>query len=241
LVWTVTPRPSVLIVIPARLHSTRLEEKVLLKETGQYLVEHVYERALCIGGASQVVVATDHERVVAAVESFGGRAVLTSPDHPSGTDRAAEVARSVNADVVVNLQADEPELEPKDVEALIASMTPGVEMGTLVFPKLTAAEQGDPAVVKAVVDAGGWATDFRREPTPGGLRHLGIYAYASAFLQEFTSLPASPRETERKLEQMRALDHGHRIRAMEASHNGMGIDTPADYAAFVSRFAPDAS
>ncbi|MHC4933413.1 MAG: 3-deoxy-manno-octulosonate cytidylyltransferase [Planctomycetota bacterium] len=232
---------SVLIVIPARLRSTRLKEKVLLKETGKFLVEHVYERALRIEGASQVVVATDHERVAAAVETFGGRAVLTSPDHPSGTDRAAEVARSVEAELVVNLQADEPELEPKDVDALIAAMTPGVEMGTLVFPRLTAAEQGDPSVVKAVVNAAGWATDFRRAPTPGGLRHLGIYAYASAFLQQFTALPPSPREKERKLEQLRALDHGHRIRAVEANHNGMGIDTPEDYAAFVSRFGSDAT
>lgn len=224
----------VLVVIPARLQSTRLPEKVLLKETGRYLVQHVYERALSIEGADEVVVATDHERVRAAVESFGGHAVMTSPDHPSGTDRAAEVARARPADLIVNLQADEPELEPRDVEALIAAMA-GARMGTLVYPELTDADQADPSVVKAVVEDG-WAVDFSREPTPGGQRHLGIYAYAADWLQEFTRLPPSARERERRLEQMRALDHGVTLRAVSARHCGIGIDTPEDYRAFVSRW-----
>jgi 3-deoxy-manno-octulosonate cytidylyltransferase (CMP-KDO synthetase) len=133
----------------------------------------------------------------------------------------------------VNLQADEPELEPKDVTALIAAMDEA-EMGTLVYPELSEADQADPSVVKAVVEDG-WATDFRREPTPGALRHLGIYAYTPAFLQTYTGLPPTKREQDRRLEQMRALDHNVRIRAVRAIHCGIGIDTPADYAAFVER------
>ena len=225
---------SVLAVIPARLESTRLPGKVLLRETGKYLVQHVYERAMRIRGVDDVIVAVDDPRTQTAVESFGGKVVMTSRKHRSGTDRAAEVARACDVDVVVNLQADEPELRPDDVAALIDGMR-DAEMGTLVFPRLSDAEQADPSVVKAIVEDG-WAVDFRREPTPGGQRHLGIYAYSAAFLQRFTTLPESARETDRKLEQMRALDAGVKIRAVTAQHAGVGIDTPADYDAFVSRF-----
>ena len=225
-------RARTLLVIPARLESTRLPRKMLLKETGKYLVQHVYERALQVEGADEVVVATDHPSIVAAVESFSGNVALTSPHHASGSDRAAEVALARGADLVVNLQGDEPDVEPKDVSTLIAAMTPGTEMGTLVFDGLDEDQQDDPSVVKAVVD-GGWAVDFFREPTPGGLRHLGIYAFAAEFLQTFTRLAPTKREKERKLEQMRALDHGHRIRAVPARHASIGIDTPEDYAAFV--------
>ena len=225
---------EVLCVIPARLHSTRLPRKVILRETGKYLVQHVYERALEIEGADEVVIATDHEEVKAAVESFGGNVVMTSADHTSGSDRAAEVARGRDCRLVVNLQADEPELEPRDVAALIAAMD-GARMGTLVYPHLSEADQADDSVVKAVVEEG-WAVDFRREPTPGAMRHLGIYAFDPAFLQEFTRLPPTANETGRRLEQMRALDHGVKIRAAEAIHCGIGIDTPEDYRAFVQRW-----
>lgn len=221
-----------LLVIPARLESTRLPRKMLLNETGKYLIQHVYERALQVEGADEIVVATDHPSIVDAVESFGGNVALTSPDHTSGSDRAAEVALTRGADLVVNLQGDEPDVEPGDVATLIAAMTPGTEMGTLVFNGLDDGQQADPSVVKAVVD-GGWAVDFRREPTPGGLRHLGIYAFAAEFLQTFTRLAPTGRERERKLEQIRALDHGYRIRAVPARHASIGIDTPGDYAAFV--------
>lgn len=228
---------SVLIVIPARLHSTRLPEKVLLRETGKYLVEHVYERACRVRGAGEVIVATDHERVARAVASFGGRAVMTSADHASGSDRAAEVVRArPRVRVVVNVQADEPDLDPADVDALIAGLGEA-RMGTLVHPDLGEDDQKSPSVVKALVDGDGFAFDFRREPTPGGLRHLGVYAFARDYLLRYTSLPPSAREKERRLEQMRALDDGVRIRAVHAKTKGVGIDTPADYAAFVARGA----
>jgi 3-deoxy-manno-octulosonate cytidylyltransferase (CMP-KDO synthetase) len=211
---------------------------VLLRETGRYLVQHVYERALRVPGASRVLVAADDPAVAAAVESFGGRVVMTSTEHASGTDRVAEAAREGDARWIVNLQADEPEIEPADVSALIEAMRGEAEvaMGTLVHPVLTEEEQNDPSVVKAVLDAEGWAVDFRREPTPGGRRHLGIYAFEAGFLQRFTRLGPTARETERRLEQMRALDHGVAIRAVAARHKGVGIDTPADYEAFVRRW-----
>ena len=227
---------DVLVVIPARLQSTRLPDKVLLKETGKYLVQHVYERALQVRGAGAVVVATDDPSVADAVESFGGTAVMTSAQHRSGSDRAAEVAAAGSASLVVNLQGDEPELDPADIDALIDAMGPEVEMGTLVHDGLTDEEQADPSVVKAVVE-GGWAIDFLRDPTPGGLRHIGIYAFRPDFLQRYAALPPTPREKERRLEQLRALDHGHRIRAVPARSWSSGIDTPEDYAAFVRRCA----
>lgn len=224
----------VLLVIPARLASTRLPRKMLLRETGKYLVQHVYERALLVPNAHEVVVAADDREIVAAVESFGGVAVLTSPLHPSGSDRVAEVARGRPASLVVNLQGDEPEIDPLDVARLIDAMEEKDEMGTLVHELLTESDQRNPAVVKAVVE-GPWAIDFRREPTPGAFRHVGIYAYRRDFLERFTKLAPTAREKERRLEQMRALDHGVSIRAARARHPGGGIDTLADYAAFVKR------
>jgi CMP-2-keto-3-deoxyoctulosonic acid synthetase len=201
-----------LVVIPARLKSTRLPEKPLLRATGKYLVQHVWERALQIRRAAEVVIATDHERILAAVR---------------GTRHA----------IVVNVQGDEPELEPGDVDALIETMErePHVPMGTLVFPRVSDEEQRTPSVVKALVGADGFALDFRREPSPGASRHVGVYAFRAAFLQRFTAMPRSAREVERRLEQMRALDAGVRIRAVTATHAGAGIDTPEDYAAFVER------
>ncbi|MGH7162140.1 MAG: 3-deoxy-manno-octulosonate cytidylyltransferase [Planctomycetota bacterium] len=230
---------SALVVIPARLASTRLPGKPLLKDTGKYLVQHVYERALGVRRAAEVVIATDDEAVLRAAGEFGGNAMLTSREHASGTDRVAEVARARSAEIVVNLQGDEPEFAPEDVDALLATMEsePRVEMGTLVFPRLSPEEQETASVVKAVVDAGGWATDFLRTPTLGAYRHLGIYAFRAPFLQRFQGLAPSARERERKLEQMRALDHGVRIRAVRARKASTGIDTPEDYAAFVRRRA----
>lgn len=225
----------VIVIIPARLSSTRLPRKVILKETGKYLVQHVYERALLIEGADEILIATDHEDVRVACESFGAPVVMTSPDHPSGSDRAAEVARTHECDLIVNLQADEPEMEPADVGALIAAMqADNAQMGTLVFPALSENHQLDPSIVKAVVEDG-WATDFRREPTPGAARHLGIYAFTPEFLFQFTSWKPTESEKTRRLEQMRAIDHGIFLRAVEATHCGVGIDTPDDYAAFVKR------
>lgn len=225
---------GVLVVIPARLASTRLPEKMLLKETGRYLVQHVYERASLIEGATRVVVATDHPRIFDAVREFGGDVEMTSADHQSGSDRAAELARRTDARWIVNVQGDEPELEPRDVDALIAAMSYGVKMGTLVHEDLDDAAQADPSVVKAIVD-NGWAVDFTRDPTPGAKRHLGVYAYDRVFLQVYTGLPQTENEKTRRLEQMRAIDNGVEIKAVTARHRSEGIDTRADYEAFKRR------
>lgn len=225
-----------LVVIPARLGSTRLPGKPLLRADGKFLIQLVYERALLLRRAAEVIVATDHESILEAVQSFGGRAVMTAASHASGSDRVAEVARGHDLPIVLNLQGDEPEFPVEDADALVEAMEKEDEapLGTLVFPALTAEEQQTPSVVKAIVE-GRYAVDFRREPTPGAGRHIGIYAFRAAFLQEFTRLPPSAREKERKLEQMRALDHGRKIRAVAARRASAGIDTPEDFHAFLRR------
>ena len=227
----------VLVVIPARLGSTRLPEKPLLRETGKYLIQHVYERALGIATADEVVVATDHNSIVDAVRGFGGNVEMTSPDHASGSDRVAEVARRREAEVVVNLQGDEPQFDPADVDALIAAIRAGgVDLATLHHHRVAdSLEQDTSSIVKLVRDKHAHAVDFRREPTPGGFPHVGIYAYARAALMRFCDLPPSRRERERRLEQMRALDNGMLIAAVGTPTGSIGIDTRDDYRRFVSR------
>ncbi|MCZ6572068.1 MAG: 3-deoxy-manno-octulosonate cytidylyltransferase [Planctomycetota bacterium] len=225
-----------LLVIPARLHSTRLPRKALLSETGKPLIQHVWEAAAQVRRADAAIVATDHEEIFAVVQAFGGRVEMTDPGHRSGSDRVAEVAARHEFEIVINLQGDEPELDPADVERLIEVLQtePEVELATLVVQHIGEAEQADPSVVKAVIQDG-WAVDFLREPTPGAAGHVGVYGFRAPFLQSFTALAPTARELERRLEQMRALDHGYRIRAVPAGRRVRGIDTPEDYAAFVRR------
>jgi 3-deoxy-manno-octulosonate cytidylyltransferase (CMP-KDO synthetase) len=255
-----------IVVIPARLGSTRLARKPLLRETGKFLIEHVVERARAARSAALVVVATDSDEVARACASFGAEAVMTSPDHPSGTDRVAETARVLAArgerfDLVVNVQGDEPELPPANVDRLIALMEEGgADMGTLVEPLDDAREAALSQVVKVVLDAQGFALYFSRAliphdvqpgpalrgvtspsaqspPPPGWLRHVGIYAFTPEFLQRFTALEPAPIERRERLEQLRALHHGFRIRAAIVPASGArGIDTPDDYSAFVARW-----
>jgi 3-deoxy-manno-octulosonate cytidylyltransferase (CMP-KDO synthetase) len=239
-----------IVVIPARLGSTRLARKPLLRETGKFLIEHVVERARAAQRASLVVVATDSDEIAHACASFGAEAVMTSPDHPSGTDRVAETARVLAArgerfDLVVNVQGDEPELPPANVDRLIALMEEGgADMGTLVEPLDDPREAALSQVVKVVLDARGFALYFSRaliphdvQPGPGWLRHVGIYAFTPEFLQRFTALEPAPIERRERLEQLRALHHGFRIRAAVVPASGArGIDTPDDYSAFVARW-----
>lgn len=243
---------NVLTVIPARLGSTRLPRKVLLKETGRYLIDHVHERVKAARLAGRVVVATDSDEVLAACREFGAEAVLTRADHPSGTDRVAEVARALGGafDLVVNVQGDEPELDPGHVDALVELMRrTGAEMGTLAEPLDDPDEAQRPQVVKVVTDHAGRALYFSRSPLPSlgfperpageplCLRHVGIYAYAPAFLQTFCALPPAPLERRERLEQLRALWHGHRIQVAVVPAQGVrGVDTPEDYARFVERW-----
>ena len=228
------------VLIPARLGSTRLPGKVLLDASGKFLVQHVVERALEAPGDPRVVVLTDDDRVVAAVSSFGGEVLMTRPDHPSGTDRCAEAAGVVDADVFVNLQADEPLIDPADLGRLAAAAAAAdTDLATLGHPFATDAARADPHAVKAIVDADGFALDFRRqapERVPTGaevLHHLGLYAWRRERLLAFAALPPSPRERAERLEQLRAVEDGWRIRVLVSRRPAFGIDTPEDYAAFL--------
>ncbi|GIW84133.1 MAG: 3-deoxy-manno-octulosonate cytidylyltransferase [Gemmataceae bacterium] len=240
------------IVIPARFASSRLPGKPLLRETGKYLIQHVYERAVRVRGVQGVLVATDDPRIAAAVESFGGQAVLTREDHPSGTDRIAEVATRLTAEVIVNLQGDEPQIEPSHVEMLITLMRNHRDcpMATLATPLRCGEDYSSPHVVKVVCDGQGRALYFSRapipyhrngppnwqEPSPFYLQHLGIYAYRRHFLLELAATPPHPLEQIEQLEQLRALALGISLRVGIVSQAHKGIDTPADYAEFVRSY-----
>ena len=243
---------KVAVVIPARFHSTRLPGKTLLRETGKYLVQHVYERASLAACIDDVVVATDDERVVAAVESFGGKAVMTSADHRSGTDRVAEAARKLDADVVVNVQGDEPEIEPEaiDLAVRILERHPEAAMSTLASPADDWERLADPNLVKVVLDTRGYALYFSRAPIPASksfpgqppgdahvyLAHIGLYAFRRSFLFRYASLDRSPLEMHEGLEQLRALEHGHRIAVGVCGYHALGVDTAEDYREFVARW-----
>jgi 3-deoxy-manno-octulosonate cytidylyltransferase (CMP-KDO synthetase) len=236
------------IVIPARYASSRLPGKPLLRETGKYLIQHVYERA-CAASAEIAVVATDDARILNAVREFGGRVVMTRSDHPTGTDRIAEVAGRLDADVIVNLQGDEPLIDLASLNLLpdLLRQDPDADVATLAVPIATADQYRDPNCVKVVCDGQGRALYFSRSPIPYVregqpdfgrrpplfLQHLGLYAYRRDFLLRFAQLPPEPLEESEKLEQLRVLAVGKRISVGVVQHAGRGVDTPADYARFV--------
>jgi 3-deoxy-manno-octulosonate cytidylyltransferase (CMP-KDO synthetase) len=237
------------IVIPARYASSRLPAKPLLRETGKYLIQHVYERA-CESNAETAIVATDDARIVQAVRSFGGNVVMTREDHPSGTDRVAEVAEKLDADIIVNLQGDEPLIEPAtlDMLARLLEQDRKAEMATLAVPITSLEQWRDPNCVKVVCDKQGRALYFSRSPIPfvrdgepdfstgRFLQHLGLYAYRRRFLLELAKLPPEPLETTEKLEQLRVLALGYRIQVGVVPHAHRGVDTPADYRRFVAMY-----
>lgn len=239
------------IVIPARYASSRLPGKPLLKSTGKYLIQHVYEQALQSRRASEVIVATDDSRIVAAVESFGGKVVMTRKDHPSGTDRVAEVARGLNVDVIVNLQGDEPLVDPRALDMLpqLLEADPDAKLATLAVPLHSKADYLSPNVVKVVRDRKGRALYFSRSPIPAVrdgqpelngrsqlfLQHLGLYAYRKKALLELAMMPPEPIEEAEKLEQLRVLAMGWTIQVGVVDHCGRGVDTPEDYDNFVAQ------
>ena len=240
---------KVIIVIPARYCSSRFEGKVLANDTGKFLVQHTYERALRAKTVEKVFIATDSEKVLKACKSFGADCVMTSADHQSGTDRIAEAAKDIDAEVLINLQADEPEIDPEDID-YVASLVldnPSADMATLAAEFDNQEQVIDPNVVKVVVDKQGRAIYFSRSVIPydrqsGGLgkadqylRHLGIYAYRKEALLKFTSLEPSFLERAEKLEQLRAIENGFTIIAGKVKHSWDGIDTPQQYAEFVKR------
>jgi 3-deoxy-manno-octulosonate cytidylyltransferase (CMP-KDO synthetase) len=239
---------SVLCVIPARYGSKRFPGKPLASKTGKPLIQHVYETARRARRVDEVLVATDDRRIQAAVEAFGGRAARTRPDHGCGTDRVAEAAaRFPEAEIVLNLQGDEPDLAPKWLDRLVALMQAdaGIELATLAGP-LDADGAGDPNQVKVVLDARGdalyfsrafipWARDGEGSRAAALLLHHGVYGFRAGALQEFARMPPTPLERTEKLEQLRWLEHGRRIRVLVSDARPMGVNTPEEYAAFVLR------
>ena len=240
---------AAIVVIPARYGSTRFPAKILASETGKPLVQHVVERARLATRVTDVLVATDDQRIADALRPFGTRCVMTSPAHQSGTDRIAEVARDLppDVDVIVNVQGDEPEIEPAVIDALAERLqTGGDDMATAATPFPPGADVADPNLVKVVTSLGGRAVYFSRSPVPfwrdrsAGTQptyylHLGIYAYRREFLLQFAGWPPTPLEQAEKLEQLRALEHGRSIHVLTVDRATHGIDTPEQYAEFVKR------
>ena len=245
-------RPTV-IVIPARLASSRLPRKLLLAETGKPLLQHTYEAACRSRRASEVIIAADHPEIAHAVVRFGGRVQMTDPAAPSGTDRVAEVAmRLPNAGIIVNVQGDEPELSGEAIDTAIRMLEESstAVLSTLATPIRSRAQLEDPACVKAVFDAAGRAMYFSRSPVPHPrewdhslltaepplfYQHVGLYAYRRDFLVRLAQMPQSQLEKVEKLEQLRVLEAGFRIMVGVVDEPTFGIDTPEDYRAFVEK------
>jgi 3-deoxy-manno-octulosonate cytidylyltransferase (CMP-KDO synthetase) len=229
---------GVLAVIPARYASTRLPEKVILDIAGKPLVQHVYDRVRRSGAVTACVVATDDDRVRAALEPFGTEVVMTSPDHQSGTDRVAEVARDRDERVVVNVQGDEPRINPDVIDLAVRPLLddPSVTMSTLSCP-IDAADVDNPDVVKVVTDQQGRALYFSRAPIPVDRdrtgravyrKHVGLYVYRRDFLLDYASWSPTPLETTERLEQLRVLEHGFPILVVETEYDSMSVDSQSD-------------
>ncbi|MCH2145973.1 MAG: 3-deoxy-manno-octulosonate cytidylyltransferase [Phycisphaerales bacterium] len=226
--------------------STRFPGKPLADATGKPMVQHVFEQALAAERIDRVIIATDDDRIMQAVEAFGGTAVMTSPDHPNGTSRIAEVVGRIQCGMIVNVQGDEPMIDPATIDTVVTALErdPEAGMATVACPFGPDEDPEDPNLVKAFVDAQGRAGAFSRTLTPDPslgpvlpgvppLRHLGLYAYRPDFLQRFAELPPTPLERSERLEQLRALEHGHPIALKEVAWAHHGIDTPEQYEAFV--------
>ncbi|UFS71319.1 3-deoxy-manno-octulosonate cytidylyltransferase [Geomonas sp. RF6] len=236
-------------VIPARYASTRFVGKALEDIQGRPMVQHVYERTSRATLVSDVIVATDDERIAQAVRAFGGRVEMTRADHETGTDRLAEVAARIDAEILVNVQGDEPLIEPGMIDQAIAPLMhdPTLQMATLKSRIKTLHDFLSPNVVKVVADLKGNVLYFSRSPLPnfrdkwndlkdeafvsGKLlcfKHVGLYVYRRDFLPVFTALKPTYLELSEKLEQLRALENGYRIKVVETEFDSIGVDTPAD-------------
>ena len=237
-----------LVVIPARFGSTRLPGKALLSGSGKPLVVHTWEQACRATRVGRVVVATDDPRIVEAVTRHGGFAQLTSADHGSGTDRVAEVARDAGEEIIVNLQGDEPEVDPALIDALVEAAVayPTADVITASVPFATVGAAENPDAVKVVTDAGGRALYFSRACIPYSRGedevgvtprlHVGLYAFRRTALLRFAGLTPTALERTEQLEQLRALENGMHVHVVEWPHGHAGIDTRDDYQEFVARF-----
>jgi 3-deoxy-manno-octulosonate cytidylyltransferase (CMP-KDO synthetase) len=236
-------KPEVVIVIPARFGSTRLPGKPLVSLAGKPMIQRVYERAKMARLADRVIVATDDERIVKAVESFGGTARMTRPDHRTGTERVAEVAAHEKGDVFVNVQGDEPLLDPLSVDTAVNALfeEPAATIATVATPIKAPADIMDPNVVKTVLDFENNGLYFSRAPIPWvrdttskiqvrHLKHLGLYVFQRDALLEYPTLPQGELERIEQLEQLRWLENGWKIRVAEVEHDAVSVDAPDDVA-----------
>lgn len=243
---------QVVAIIPARFGSTRFPGKPLAYQTGKYLIQHVYEQVTAAKKIDRCIVATDDQRIVSAVQSFGGEATTTRTDHPSGTDRIAEVIRGLDGnpdDIILNVQGDEPEIEPVYLDRLVERLAaePACPTATLACPFPPAADPHDPDCVKVVCNRQQRALYFSRAPIPyrreaeaaagdaDWLLHLGVYAYRRAFLLDFATWETSTLERVERLEQLRVLENDHEMAVVIVPNACVGIDTPEDYEQFVAR------
>jgi 3-deoxy-manno-octulosonate cytidylyltransferase (CMP-KDO synthetase) len=229
-------------IIPARYGSTRLPAKVLADIAGKPMIQRVYERARRSPSLDRLVVATDDDRIFERVREFGGEALKTSSTHPSGTDRVAEAAQALQAkemDLIVNIQADQPLFEFGMIDEVVGPFqdNPDLRMGALVYPIRTPEELANPSVVKVVFDEKGFALYFSRSPMPYVIsasfvpryyKHIGPYAYRMGFLLQFTQLERGNLERSESLEQLRALEHGYKIRVVETKFDSQEVDTLED-------------
>jgi 3-deoxy-manno-octulosonate cytidylyltransferase (CMP-KDO synthetase) len=234
---------KVVVVIPARYGATRLPGKPLVQLAGKPMIQRVYERATLAKTASRVIVATDDDRILQAVEHFGGEALMTRADHRTGTERVAEVAAHVDGDVFVNVQGDEPLLDPVAVDTAVNSLLeePNADVATVATPIRTPADIMDPNVVKTVLDFDSNALYFSRAPVPWvrdtankiqvrHLKHLGLYVFQRAALLEYPTLPQGELERIEQLEQLRWMENGVKIRVAEVEHDAVSVDVPEDVA-----------
>ena len=243
---------KIVVCIPARYDSIRFPGKMLARDTGKYLIQHTYEQALQARLPHEVWIATDDQRILDAAHDFGANAVLTRKDHPSGTDRIAEAVAEESVDIVVNLQGDEPEIDPAHIDQVAGLLVEGAgpqdwPMATLASPLATAAQIRNPNIVKVITDVQGRAIYFSRAAIPYDrdaegvglpshtLRHIGLYAYRKDFLLEITQRPQTPLEKAERLEQLRAIEHGFTIGVGVVDEVCDGIDTSEQYADFVKR------
>lgn len=231
---------KVLGVIPARYASTRFEGKALADLLGKPMIQHVYERASKCKTLDGLVVATDDQRIFDAVKGFGGEAEMTG-EHPSGTDRIAEVAGRIDAEVLVDVQGDEPLIEPAMIDEAVEPLLKddSIDLGTLAYRIRSEMEYQNPNVVKVVMDREWFAMYFSRSPIPcvksGGwredvpaYRHIGLYVYRRHALLDFAQMPPSQLEMLEGLEQLRFLENGYRMKVVETTHESVGVDTPED-------------
>lgn len=233
---------KVTVVIPARYASTRFEGKPLAMLLGKPMIQHVFERSLEAKSVDRVIVATDDDRIFDAVNSFGGEAVMTSASHACGTDRLAEVAAELDSDLIVNVQGDEPLIYPEMIESAVDALidAPLASMSTLKYKITDLVDINSPSVVKVVVDKDDFALYFSRCAVPfnrddaKGLerpayyKHVGLYVYRRDFLMKFAGMESTPLENAEKLEQLRALENGFRIKVVTTEYDTIGVDEPKD-------------